>query len=819
MALVESLRYVVTADTANATGNLNRLGTAAQGSMSSLDRLKSTFAAGLGVGTAAGAVQGLVAELKKLGGIALDQIGQAVNAASSLQQAVGATDAIFGSAARSVQKFGKTAAESVGLSNAAYQQQASVIGALIQNLGQTREESAATSQSLIQTGADLAATFGGKTADAVSAIAAALRGERDPIERYGISIKQAAVDQEVLRLKLDTSTASLKAASDATAALSLIQKQAASSAGQFARESDTLAGQQQRFNAELEDARAELGEAFLPVMTDLVKVGRDLIPVMRDVAGNILATGQAAKDALGPAVAFAKFAANLAGALPGDPVGKVFGRSMSDAKIQFFKDFAAIRDAVDAGGGDMERFGSLSRSELKSITAEFNASGLSAKAFVKSAANDALDRLPPLFGRTARELVGMGAAAGTAAGALRTLEQVSSSFGNIGESIFGKDDRRRAFIKSLDDGGTAANNARSQAKAYESALRRIEDAERGVADAQEDLNETLIKRFLVGLGASSDEVTSAQIAERESTRTLADAKLRLIDAEQQLARLRGGGAAASRLEAQAAFLDAQKALADAQQSGDTSALLKARAGILKAQQGLDDTSAAKQAQDIARAQTAVEAAQDGVTKAAIDQRTAQRDLNATLTRGKEGSLELRDANRQVEDAQRRLEDSTRSLDDAQDGLIDALDRTASSGKSAMDTFDGARKQADSWIQYLIKNNGTPGEFAEAIDLITTGLMAQGTEAGVAKAQLDDYVRAVRAAEAEFAAAGGFGSKQVSGVFPKAVDGQGIPIGGGVAARSQPFNVNLNVDGKVLAKVIVDQSNLQGGLPIKIKATN
>jgi hypothetical protein len=774
--LVESLRYVVTADTAGAQSNLARLGTAAQGSMSTLDKLKATFSAGIGIGAGAGAIDGLVSGLQKLATVAVDQLGQAVNAASSLQQAAGATSAIFGDAAKEVQAFGRTAADSVGLSNAAFQQQASVIGALVQNLGQTRTEAAATSTQLIKTGADLAATFGGKTADAVGAIASALRGERDPIERYGISIKQAAVDQEVFRLGLDTSTASLKASADSTATLSLIQKQAATSAGAFARESGTLAGQQQRFNAELEDARAELGEALLPAMTELVKVGRELIPVIATIANNLVFLAEKAGDALGPVV-------------------KLFDK-LGDLPLPSLPNFQKEAE------GSREFVASL----------EETASGLKSGQVALEQFAPALAFLPPSLRAAARELFGIKDAADAAATGLKTLETVSSALGSIGDTLFGAERAQTAFNKSLDDSGGAANNARSQAKAYESALRSIEDAERGVADAQEALNETLIARFLVGLGASSDEVTSAQIQERESTRSLADAKLRLIDAEQALARLRGGGAAASRLEAQAAFLDAQKALSEAQSSGDTAALLKAKAAVLRAQQGLDDTSSARQAQDVARAQSAVESAADGVTQAAIDQRKAQRDLNDTLIRGKEGSLELRDANRQVEDAQRRLEDQTRNLDDAQDGLVDALNRTSAAGKTAAERFDDGVKSADSWIQFLIKNKATPDQFAAAVDSISKGLSSVATEAGKTSA-LDEYNTKLAETLRLYTELGGFGSKQASDLFPKGGMTTATSTANSAEARAasrQPIQVNIN--GRTLFDIVLDE-NASAGSPI------
>lgn len=141
---------------------------------------------GIGGGASRGAEAAKVA-LSAIGSAAvLSAMNKAKDAASGLQQAVGGTAAVFGEASEAVDDFAQSAAESVGLSQRAARELTSQIGASLKGYGFAVDEAAAKSIELTEIGADLAATFGGTTADAVAALSSALRGEFDPLERYGV---------------------------------------------------------------------------------------------------------------------------------------------------------------------------------------------------------------------------------------------------------------------------------------------------------------------------------------------------------------------------------------------------------------------------------------------------------------------------------------------------------------------------------------------------------------------------------------------------------------------------------------------------------
>lgn len=200
-----------------------------------------------------------------------------VKAGSDLEQSIGGTEAVFKEYAGVVSKYSKEAADTLGLSENSYRELATVIGSQLKNTGTAFDVLADKTNGLITLAADLAATFGGTTLDAAQAISAALRGELDPIERYGITLKAATIEAKALAMTGKDVAASLTLQEKSAATQALIFEQAASSLGMFAAESDTLAGQTQRLNAQLANMQATIGQALVPVLAETIPIVRDFL--------------------------------------------------------------------------------------------------------------------------------------------------------------------------------------------------------------------------------------------------------------------------------------------------------------------------------------------------------------------------------------------------------------------------------------------------------------------------------------------------------------------------------------------------------------
>lgn len=203
------------------------------------------------------------------GGAVLYGAKKLVDAAGDLQQSVGGTAAVFENASGAVDEFTKNSADLVGMSENAARTITSKLGASLKGFGMSTDEAAAQAINLTKTGADLAATLGGKTDDAVGALGSALRGEYDPLERFGIALKASEVNAKAVSMGLASSESDVTAYAKGQATLALITERSAFAQGQFAREADTAQGQAQRAQAKTEDAAASLGESLLPVYTKI----------------------------------------------------------------------------------------------------------------------------------------------------------------------------------------------------------------------------------------------------------------------------------------------------------------------------------------------------------------------------------------------------------------------------------------------------------------------------------------------------------------------------------------------------------------------
>lgn len=261
--------------------------------------------------------------LGKIGGVALAGAALAggaltalavtgVKQAAELEQSVGAVNTVFKDGASQMHEYAEGAAEAMGLSQNEYNQLATILGTQLKNGGTAMDQLAGKTNELIGLGADLASMFGGTTPEAVAALSSALKGERDPIERYGVSLKQAQIDAKAAELGFQKVGGSLSNEANQAATLALIMEQTADAHGNFAKETDTLAGQQAILSAQWTNFTTNIGEAFIPVLTKVMSVVTgSLMPALRDFGGFISYSLSSFMESSGGAIG--KFAESLTG--------------------------------------------------------------------------------------------------------------------------------------------------------------------------------------------------------------------------------------------------------------------------------------------------------------------------------------------------------------------------------------------------------------------------------------------------------------------------------------------------------------------------
>ena len=281
-----------------------------------------------------GGISGIGAGIGKLIGPAIAAVGVAevgrgmadvVNKAGQLEQSVGAIDSVFKESAGQMHAWADSAATSVGLSKNEFNELGTLIGAQLKNGGTAMAELAPQTNKLIGLGADLSSMFGGTTREAVEALSSALKGERDPIERYGVSLKQSEIDAKAAALGFQKVGGSFSNEAQQAATLALIMEQTKDAHGNFAKESDTYAHKVQVLSQQWENFTTGLGEMFLPVAASALEWLMGLGPAIQPVAEE-----------------FGRLGTLL---FSGDYTGPIFGLEEDNPIIGIL---AGIRDAVDS---------------------------------------------------------------------------------------------------------------------------------------------------------------------------------------------------------------------------------------------------------------------------------------------------------------------------------------------------------------------------------------------------------------------------------------------------------------------------------------
>ena len=205
-------------------------------------------------------------------------IGKTTNAASDLNEAISKNQVIFGDASAEIEKFAGAAAKNLGQSKVQALDAASNFAIFGKSAGLAGNDLTSFSTNFVGLSADLASFSNTSADEAITAIGAALRGENEPIRKYGVLINDAALRQAALELGIvQTTKEALTPQQRVLAAQKLIYEQTTDAQGDFLRTSDGLANSTKILEAEQANLNTDLGEIFLPIMKELTNILRIVV--------------------------------------------------------------------------------------------------------------------------------------------------------------------------------------------------------------------------------------------------------------------------------------------------------------------------------------------------------------------------------------------------------------------------------------------------------------------------------------------------------------------------------------------------------------
>jgi hypothetical protein len=190
-------------------------------------------------------------------------IAPAIRAASDFQEATSKVNVVFGRASKSIKDFANTAARNLGQSKQSVLDAAGTFGTFGKAAGLAGEDLATFTTDFISLSTDLASFNNTSPEEAVQAIGAALRGESEPLRRYGVLLNDAVLKQEAMTLGIYDGKGALTAQQKVLAAQAAIYKQTGDAQGDFMRTSDGLANSQRTLGAMLDDVKVKIGDVFL----------------------------------------------------------------------------------------------------------------------------------------------------------------------------------------------------------------------------------------------------------------------------------------------------------------------------------------------------------------------------------------------------------------------------------------------------------------------------------------------------------------------------------------------------------------------------
>ena len=545
------------------------------------------------VGNVLGGAFDFVKKTALIAGAAIGAVGAAsfiaVQKASDLNETISKTNVIFGDASRIVQQFADTAATSLGQTRQQALDASATFGTFGKSAGLVGTELANFSTKFVTLSTDLASFNNTSPEEAVLALGAALRGEAEPIRRFGVLMNDAALKQVALEMGIYDGNGALSAQQKVLASSELLFRQTTDAQGDFERTSGGLANQQRILKASIDDIVTTLGELLLPVFERFVTfVNNHIVPAVKAFADNIGEHG---------IVMAIGFAINSMGEMGVSFVNSL--EQMTIAVLEFLKQFvdigrqiALVTALVGALTGNV------------SLTLKATAASLAFKA-AQNGINSALERTPGLFDKlrdaAARAAVIQSRVVTTVLGTADALErkatasvvsvkadeQIIKTTGGVAKTVETAKQKFEKYTDALKGSSSAQKAFTSAQKGSVQAQQSLNDANTALTVAQENFTQAIN-----GYGADSQQAKDAQRELAKAQRSVENSGYRVEesvfavrDAELKLAEVRADPESNPQMirEAEISLAQAKLAVSDA-----TDAQYEATTGLSRAQTVLNE---------------------------------------------------------------------------------------------------------------------------------------------------------------------------------------------------------------------------------------
>lgn len=211
-----------------------------------------------------------------------------VSAASDMNESVSKGQTVFGQSFAQVDKFAETAAKSMGMSRQAALEATGTFGNFLQAMGTGQKPAADMSAAMVQLAADLG-SFNNTSADeALLALRSGLSGEAEPMRKFGVALSETAVKAKELEMGMKPVGKEFTEQQKIMARYQIIMDQTKVAQGDYERTSGGLANTMKSLGATVDDLKAKVGGALLPVVLQVAQALQAAIPVVEGLAAQYI---------------------------------------------------------------------------------------------------------------------------------------------------------------------------------------------------------------------------------------------------------------------------------------------------------------------------------------------------------------------------------------------------------------------------------------------------------------------------------------------------------------------------------------------------
>lgn len=212
----------------------------------------------------------------------------ATKKASDMQETMNKFSVAFGENSDAMLAWVDTTSKAFGRSKAEMSEFLAGFKAFLGPLGMADDQSTEMAKSLTRLSYDMASLWNVSDAEAMEQLRAAMAGSGEVLQRYGVTLNETTLKQELLNQGLDPNN--VTPAQKAMARYNIILEHSKTAHGDVARSSGSFANQQKALKAQIDDIFVAIGQRILPM---LEKWMIDLQAAIGVLTGTSDATGTA----------------------------------------------------------------------------------------------------------------------------------------------------------------------------------------------------------------------------------------------------------------------------------------------------------------------------------------------------------------------------------------------------------------------------------------------------------------------------------------------------------------------------------------------